>query len=447
MKKFFISAGLVAVGAAGLQSALADDSITPAAPKVWSVSATLRGFYDDNYSTANTKKGSWGVELSPSASINASLPQTDLGLRYTYGLYWYKERQDLNQNALDQSHQLDLWLDHAFNERWKVNVTDTLGVGQEPELINTTGGGNPVPFRVDGDNIGNHFNIALDTQWTRQFSTSLHYGNDFYDYQNSGAHFTPSGDPANPNFGSASLAGLLNQDNQNAGLDLQWHFNPETMAFIGYTLDWIDYIGGEQIAVKPDDVTPIYSKYRDALTQQVHVGLQHQFTGNLSGSASVGAEYTDSYNASEGKDSWSPYANVSLNYTYLPGSYVQVGFSQGINSTYVAQVDSNGGLTQYQESSTLYGSINHRFTEKLLGSVVAQYIYSSFHGGGGSGGATGGGGGYSPDAQYGLGVNLSYQINRFLSTDIGYNYDKLRSDIAGSAFERNRYYIGVTASY
>jgi hypothetical protein len=423
MKNLFMSAGLVAVGAAGLQSALADNTITPATPKVWSVSATLRGFYDDNYSTANTKKGSFGIELSPSASVNASLPQTDLGLRYTYGLYWYQERQILGQNPFDQSHQLDFWLDHAFNERWKVSVSDTFVSGQEPDLINVNGSGQSVPFRVNGDNIGNHFNLKLDTQWTRQFSTSLHYGNDFYDYQNSGWNGT-----------SASLAGLLNQDSQDAGLDLQWHFSPETMLFVGYTLNWINYIGDEQISAIP---VVYYSKNRDALTHQIYVGLQHQFTANLGGTVSAGGAYTDSYNASSDKTSWSPYAKVSLDYTYLPGSYVELGFNQGINSTYVANVASNGSLTQYQESSTISASVNHSFTEKLLGSVIAQYIYSDFHGGGNLG----------PDNEYSLGVNLSYQINRYFSTDIGYNYDKLRSDVPGSAYERNRYYIGVTATY
>src|SRR3984957_21303484 len=194
MKSFFISAGLVAVGAAGLQSVLADDSasvsIPAPSPKIWSVSASLRGFYDSNYAVNQevSHKGSYGIELTPSVAIDDSLQQTDLGVRYTYGLYWYQQRQIMGINPFDQSHQLDLWVDHVFDERWHATVSDTFGVGQEPELI---GGGSitasGVPFRVNGDNIGNHFNFALDTQWTREFSTALYYGNDFYDYQNSGA--------------------------------------------------------------------------------------------------------------------------------------------------------------------------------------------------------------------------------------------------------------------
>ena len=426
MKSFFISAGLVAVGTAGLQSALADGSITTASPKIWSVSATLRGFYDDNYATAPNKKGSYGIELTPSVALNESLQQTDIGIRYTYGLYWYQERQILGQDAIDQTHQLDLWLDHSFNEQWKVTVSDTFVDGQEPELINAG-----VPFRVSGDNLANHFNAALNTQWTREFSTLLHYENDFYDFQNSGASVVGGAIVNGP-----SLAGLLNRDEQDGGLDLQWHFNPETMAFVGYTLSWVDYTGQEPIAITTRG--PENSDYRNSISHQVYVGLQHQITANLSGVAKVGAQYNDSYNAASDKESWSPYANLSLSYTYLPGDYLQVGFTQDDNSTYVAQPStSNGSLTQYQETSTVYANINHHITEKLIASAIAQYSYSEFHGGEN----------FTPDVVYSAGLNLTYIINQFLSADIGYNYDHLRSSVPGAAYERNRYYIGLTATY
>ncbi len=147
----------------------------------------MRGFYDDNYDIGSTKKGSFGTEVSPSVSYNLPLQQTDMGIRYTYGLYYYQQRQDLGVNPFDQTHQVDLWLDHAINERWHINFTDTFASGQEPELL--TPGLNSVsavPFRVNGNNIANHANIKLDTQWTPLFGTSLHYENDFYDYENNG---------------------------------------------------------------------------------------------------------------------------------------------------------------------------------------------------------------------------------------------------------------------
>lgn len=423
MKKLFISAGLVAVGTASIQQAVADDTLAAPTSKIWSASATLRGFYDSNYAIQNTgpNRASYGLELSPSVSFNDSLQQTDIGARYTYGLYWYQQRQISGVNPFDQTHQMDLWLDHSFDERWKLNVSDTFGAGQEPELI----GGGGVPYRVSGDNIGNHANADLDTQWTRELSTKLHYSNDFYDFQQSG------GNALNP-----SLAGLLNRDEQNAGLDVQWHFDPETMAFVGYSFDYVDYIGNEQVGLNPLTFQPISSNFRNDYAHQFYAGVQHNFTANLSGMVKAGAEYVDSFNENlPNSAAWSPYANASLSYTYLPGSYVQLAFSQGDNATYV--LAQNGGIIQYQESSTFSGSINHHFTEKLIGSALAQYSYSEFHGTASLG----------PDVMFSAGLNLSYIINRYLTTDIGYNYDRLRSDVVGAAYERNRFYIGLTATY
>src|SRR5271154_5443074 len=138
MKKIIISASVVAIGAANIQQSLADDSAsaigTPTS-KLWSAGATLRGFYDSNYNlqTTGNTKDSYGIELSPTVALNDSLQQTDFGIRYTYGLYWYERRQNDNQDALDQTHQLDLWMDHAFDERWKLTTSDTFAAGLEPE--------------------------------------------------------------------------------------------------------------------------------------------------------------------------------------------------------------------------------------------------------------------------------------------------------------------------
>jgi hypothetical protein len=424
---------------------MADDansgSIPGPSPKAWNVSASLRAFYDDNYSTAPNKKGSFGIEFSPSVSANFDLKQTDFGARYTYGLYWYEERQNLGQNPLDQSHQVDLWLDHAFDERWKANVANTFAIGQEPELLGTSAS---QPFRVEGNNIANHFNTKLDTQWTRLFSTEIAYGNDFYDYQDNNAgqlYSTQGGDP--------SLAGLLNRDENSGEVDLQWHVQPETMIFTGYSVDWTDYNANEAIGLipgagggSPSDY--YHSKDRDLLENKVYVGVQHQITPNLGGMVRVGADYADNYNDNtpgQAQDSWSPYVDLSLTYTYLPGSYAQFGFTHDINATDVGTTTVNGAgsaLTQYEESSIIYASVNHRFTEKLTGTLIGQIIYSDFQGGASNAGA---------DVDYTFGATLAYQINQFLSVDTGYNYDNLQSGIAGRGYNRNRVYLGLTASY
>jgi hypothetical protein len=430
MKNLFVSAGLVALGAAALQqSALAADVNSP---KDWSISGTLRGFYDDNYEPGTANSGTFGAEVSPSVSYHLPLQQTDLGIRYTYGLYYYQERNDTGQDAFDQTHQVDLWLDHAFNERWHGKFTDTFAAGQEPELLQPMQNGESVTHRVNGDNIANHGAVALTTDWARQFSTVFTYNNNFYDYDNAGA--TEANWLTTPD--RPTLAGVLNRDENSASIDFKWHVQPETTLFVGYQYSLVNYTGDEPIAFsipllidKPGSKGFYQSSDRDSMTHYAYVGLEHQFTPNLGGSARGGVSYTDIYNDPlNSNTSWAPYADVSLTYTYLPGSYVQVGFTQNINATDQVQPDSSGNMTQYAESSVGYASLNHKITSKLTGSVIGRIQYSTFQGGAAS----------------------SEDETDYFSLDVGYTYADVvtsGSEVVDVGYSRNRAYLGLSANY
>src|SRR5580765_4276859 len=105
MKKLIASAGLVAVGATSLQAAYAPGLSPLETAKPWSISATVRGFYDDNYPTAPAsftgKTSSFGFEFSPSAAINIPMDQTYFGASYIYTMKYYESRPNDN---FDQSH-------------------------------------------------------------------------------------------------------------------------------------------------------------------------------------------------------------------------------------------------------------------------------------------------------------------------------------------------------
>jgi hypothetical protein len=426
MRKFFVCAGLAVAGTASLQAAYAPDLNPMETAKLWTVSGTLRGFYDDNYNTqpsGPTKRSSFGFEVSPSVGLNVPLQQTELGLRYTYGLYYYQDRESLGQNAIDQTHQLDLWVDHAFTERWSGKVQDTLAVGQEPQLLN---GG--TLLRAEGDNIHNDGTITLDTQWTRLLGTEISYENNLYDYQNSGGNFI------NP-----SLAGLLNRLQHDISLNVNWRLQPTLLAFVGYQFEQVNYTGNESIAAEGPII--FNSDSRDSRSQYVYAGGQYTPLDNLSLSAQAGIQYADYYNPAPGTPSTSqlsPYAKLSGTYTYLPGSYVQLGFTQSRNATDVAAPTASGKITEDQESSVIYGSLNHQITPRLIGSLVGQIQYSTFNGGT-----------YDGQSQtwYSLGLNLAYTITPHVSTEIGYNYDDLTSNVPGEKYSRNRVYLGVTGTY
>ncbi|MGD0350695.1 MAG: outer membrane beta-barrel protein [Verrucomicrobiota bacterium] len=407
------------------------------ASKIWNVSATLRGFYDDNYDTANSSlnpRGSYGFEVSPQIMLAVPLQQTELGLRNTYAMTYYQEREELGQSAVDQSEQLDLWVDHAFTERWQAKLLDTFVVAQQPQLVNTVP--TSYPFRVNGSNIRNTATITLNTDWTRLFSTSLSYQNSFYDYQNSGANIA---DVTSGN--GASLAGLLNRVEQTVSLNFNWLVAPETTAFFGGSFEQVNYTGDEPIASNPSGIGPAiyYSDNRDSRSYFGYVGVQHNFLPNLNVSAKAGVQYTENYNDPVGSPSVAPYAVLSAVYTYCPGSYAQIGFTEAQNATDVASVNpTNGKITQYQQSTVVSASLNHLITPKLLGSIIGSWQYSTFQEGQYNN---------QSDSYYTLGLNLSYTFNPHFSAEAGYNFNTIQSNINQRGYDQNIVYLGVTAAY
>ena len=444
MKKFFVSVGLAVAGTASLQAAYAPDMADTS--KMWSISGTLRGFYDDNYATVNSNvRGSYGFEVSPQIEMNVPLQQTEIGARYIYGLYYYQDRHELDQDSIDQTHQFDLWLDHAFTERWQIRVQDSLVMAQEPGLLTPPGQAVPVPTRTEGNNIANAATVRLNTDWTRLFSTVFTYQNNFYNYQQSGGHVT--GAPGSESITNASLAGLLNRDENSASLDFEWHTTTTTTLLIGYRYDQVNYWGDEPIAVfnfftfppLTGHSTVFHSDSRDNRSHIGYVGFQSTLLPNLNVGANVGVQYTDDYNDPQSTTSFGPYAVASLTYTYLPGCYAQIGVTHMRNATdQIGLNSSTGSIAQDQESTLVYGSINHKITPKLLATLIANYQNSTYHGGAFNNVA---------DNLYGLGVNLNYAFTRHFSAEVGYNYDDYHSDLPGLSYSRNRVYLGVTATY
>jgi len=397
------------------QSALFGDA------KDWNASASLQGFYDSNYNIGATQKGSYGIQLSPTITATIPLTQTQIGILYTYGVQWYQQRQQDNVNAYDQQHTVNVWVDHAFDERWDLKVADVFNVGQEPELLQ--GGG--TVYRVNGNNIANNATVTLNTEWTREFSTALIYQNNYYDYQ------------------SQPYAGSLNRVDNAPELDLQWHLTPETTLFVGYQFEIENYLDNSIIAYYPPGTmdNPYYSDSRDNLNHYGYVGAQMNLLPNLVAAARVGFQYYETLNDPLGNTSdTSPYADLSLIYTYNPGCNAQLGFTQNRAATDVVTVNtSNYSITQDLLSSSVYASVNHQLTPKLLLSVIGRITDSQYNGG-------------EFDNQwqtaYSLGVSANYAFTRHLSGQAGYNYDDVNApEGSGQSYSRNRVYVGFGVAY
>jgi len=448
MKKIVASVGLVAIGASGIQTASAQALSAPDASKPWSVSATLRGFYDDNTATIpnnvtlppGVHRDTFGFEVSPSAALNWSVDQTTLTLGVMYSFMHY-DRIPLNATGHnDNDFTFNAGLTHAFNEQISARASDSFVIGQEPDLLRA--GNTFATFqRVSGNNIRNYGTIGLDAQLTPEFGASLGYDNAFYDYKDRGP-----GTLTLPDGGvlyEPSTAGALNRIENRAHIEGNYQIMPETKVLIGYQFTDINYNANEYIGGVFDPFflgdTRVSSNFRNSRQHTGYVGAEHNFSPEFKAALRVGGSYTEYENDPSVSSTYTPYVNATLKYNYAPLSYVEGGFSYDRNATDVVGAGTFGTTTLDAESAVVFVSLNHAITPQLIGSLLAQFQNSSLHGGTYD---------KTDEQYYLLGLNLEYHFNQFFSAQVGYNYDRLASSSAlGRTFDRNRVYIGVTATY
>jgi hypothetical protein len=86
----------------------------------------------------------------------------------------------------------------------------------------------------------------------------------------------------------------------------------------------------------------------------------------------------------------------------------------------------------------LWANVTHRFAPRIYGTFVGQVQNSTYNGGTLDG---------QSDTFFLIGFNVEYRFNTYLSASAGYNFDHLDSDIDNRGFDRNRVYLGITASY
>ena len=440
MNKITTSAGIVALAAASVQAQnLAPAAGSQEATKPWSISATLRGFYDDNYATAPdwAARDSFGFEVSPSASLNLIRDQTALGLSYVYSMRWYEDRDNEGLPSADHAHQFNAKVSHAFTPRFKLDLSDSLVYAQEPELVESSASGIPSTFlRGDGDVFRNYGTISFSAGITERITAVLGYQNEYFDYENEGLN---------------SRSALLDRMEHRGTANLRFVVLPQTVAVAGYQYEVVDYSGDDPIGVPGF----IYSsEERNSTSHYIYAGVDQGFSPTLNASLRAGAQYTEYNDLNVSKqlnpdleeDGWAPYVDANLTWLYMPGSYAQLGVRHQISQTdvgFIATPTTPFSPNLDAESSSIYGSVSHRLFGAFIASAIASYQHSNYD--------VDRGDEYADD-YFMVGLNLTYEINKFLAVEAGYNFDYLDSELDEGvrdfrSFDRNRVYVGVRGTY
>jgi len=403
---------MAAVGASALQTVSAQEPLGGGSDKPWSVSATLRGFYDDNVLTAaDNEHESFGIEARPSVRLVLPMDQTTLSLGYVYSMKWYADEPEVFDD-IAQTHLFDLGLSHAFSERYRISVSDSFAIGQEADLFRT-GSGFGGFQTVEGDNIRNFADVLFEADLTPVYGITLGYNNALFDYE------------AQEN----SL--VLDRVEHYVTFENRLLLRPVTTGIVGYQFGMIDYTEDEAFAGGG------LPEHRNNRSHYIYLGADHRFTPELSGSVRGGARINDYYNDPDDSDAEvSPYGKVTLSYSYAPQSQVMLRVSYDRTATDV--IGTGTDLVTDAQSVAFYVGLDHRLAARLFWHLGGQYQNSEFQNGDLDGGK---------DNFYSIDTSLRYEINRFLSTHVGYSFDKLDSDVDGREFDRNRVYLGVTATY
>lgn len=428
MKRVITTAGLAVLGVMSATAASSTETTKP-----WSVSAALRGFYDDNYATRNKavgKEGSGGFEVNPVVGFNIFREQTSISLTYSYDLRYYLDRDGKGvvggatqtSGKDDQSHEVTAKLSHVFTPRLKLDLSDSFAFAQEPQILAKNGAAAATFLRNDGENFRNFADIAATLQITDTLSTVVGYDNSYWDYKETGNN---------------SNSARLDRMEHLGRLEMRYQFQPSTVGLLGYEYGATDYSDDKDLLTS--GAFTAAPKDRNFTSHKVVLGAEHTFNSQLSGSVRGGVQITD-YTKLK-KSETSPYAKVQGQYTYAEGSSLTLGLVHERSASDVALFDTAGVVGQNSESTSLYAVVHHQITAKLSADLIGQYQNTAFQFGGGDG---------KDDDYYGIGISAAYEINKFLSLEAGYNYDRLTSGLdsfSPRSYSRNRVFAGIKAAY
>lgn len=420
MKKIITSAGWLALGVTGLEAAYAPGLTPIESAKLMTYSITTRGFYDDNITTISKAFGkpqnTFGFDMRPSASLNlTSLPQTYIGATYTYGLRYYFDRLP---HAADHSHEFNTKVEHAFSERFKLNLEESLVYAQEPEVIGDAG----IVNRSPASAFRNTADISLTGQITETWGARLAYHNAWVAYTDSG---------------TGSRSALLDRMEHEIRMEGTYQLSPKLVARSGYRLSLVNYNSSDFLRLGDTSKPSI----RDQTRHTAYVGAEYKFTARLTASAEGGAEMTEFSSALNAPGTTSPYLSANLTYMYREKSYLQAGVSVDRTATDVVGPVGTGITTDVEQIAP-YFAITHHLTPRMTLGAVTRYSHYSYQGGRADG---------ETEDFLSPQLNFDYKINQFLTATATYNYDRLMSKSASSlasrGFSRNRVFVGLTAVY
>jgi hypothetical protein len=369
----------------------------PADPqkRPFTVTALIRGEYDDNINTSNSnKQSSWKIVGEPSIIYNKKQDNTSYAARYTASAAYFFDRPG---DEIDLSHELYGRIKHQFSDRVGIDLRDRLRITQEPQILDAPGS---VYIRSNNDYIYNAFDGDLAIQWTPKFGTISGYGNDIWDYD----------DKDTSRFEDRMV--------HKGKHEFRFLVVPTTNLIVGGLVNYNDY----------------WNVNRDFISYTALGGVDHDLTRQVTIGVRAGYTHTDfikggSYN--------SPYGQVLLNWEIGANSSINASYSHAmattsLNTYYAREADTVtlGGRYQWTPKFSTRAQGIATFGEHKSEFKIGQPTITKIR-----------------EDVYGVDVGLNYEVNKNLELEAGYIYTTVDSNIKFNEYDRNRVYFGVRGTY
>jgi hypothetical protein len=396
-----VQAAPVATGGAATTAATADtgglaDTISDL-KRFFTITCDVREEYDDNVYTSNdaNKIASLKEEISPSILFSYPMENSTFDARYTFGYTYYNHHAPGDDSDID--HEVVLRYNHAFSDRFNIDLRDDGGYHVDPSLLSSLGAVNR-----EGGYYSNIFTGEFTAQWTPLFGTVSSYSNNAIEYENS------------------QIGAEQNSDENTFSQDFRFAFWPTVTFAAGLIYDNIEY----------------FQSPRGFTSYTGNVGFDWQTLPSLSLGFRIGGTITQINQG--GGDSTTPYASANLNWqlgerSRIIAAYVHtvtptdVFFAQGeesdrftVNFLYNVTAD----ITTHLEGIYTYAN----YTEDLL--TVGGTTTSSFT---------------ENVASFDTGV--TYHYNQYIDFEAGYIFSVVDSGEQFRDYTRNQLYLGVRGTY
>lgn len=364
-------------------------------------SVGVRGEYDDNSNTSETDpEDAWKVWLSPSIVYTAPLDNTFISFGLTYSAIFFvggaaEERVNQQVNFITQ-------ISRTFNDRVSVDFRNRFRYSQEPEAL-----GDLTVFEVDGSFFINTTSLQVGVEWTPLLGTTTYVDFAYYDYT------------------QQQLGDTNNRIGVGVNHDFRFLVWPTVTLVAGGRWNGTYYLDDQRV------------NDRDFWNAGGNFGADWQALPNLTMGARAGFVFTES-DLIEGV--WNPAGSAYVNWEIGARSNLQFRFSQDVTPTDLA-------FEAAQFSSTATLAFVYEFTERLVGSLQGAARIGSFDEFLSPGATLNG---FNPNFDEDIGsisASLSYAINRYFSTNVGYTYATRISPLPGREYDRNRVYVGATANF